>query len=533
MLLARDKYFHIIIAGRSGTRTADFCAKHGFEAVILDTSHPDFAARLAGLAPRIVVDATGPFQGAGLHVAQAALGCGAHYLDLSDDAAFTNRIATLDAEARAKGITVLSGVSTVPALSSVVAAELIEGIADIHLVESTILPGNRAPRGLAVIEAITTQVGQPMTEWRGGRQSRISGWTALRRVSLNGRPGGRLGDTTRVTNRWASVIGAPDLVLFPSLFETRSVRFFAGLELRVMHGGLAFLAGMVRLRLLRSVRPLSRLLKWAAGLLYAFGSDRGGMRVRVQGLDASGKPVGRDWVLIAGAGEGPFIPAIPAYILCRDLIEGRVPAGARPCLKEFSVAAATAAMQGLDLAWETLDAAPDILFRSALGPDFDSLPPALRDLHSVIDRRHWAGRASITRGSGIISRCAAMLVRFPPAATDLPVQVTMERVGRTEVWTREFGSRTFSSHLEAQGEGVTERFGLLTFRIALKVDCGALTFPVTEGRFCGIPIPRALLPRSDTREYVDGEGRACFDVGISLPVAGHVIRYAGWLAPAP
>ena len=47
----------------------------------------------------------------------------------------------------------------------------------------------------------------------------------------------------------------------------------------------------------------------------------------------------------------------------------------------------------------------------------------------------------------------------------------------------------------------------------------------------GVPIPRVLLPRSDTRESVDDLGRATFDVGLSLPVVGAVVRYRGWLVP--
>jgi hypothetical protein len=45
-------------------------------------------------------------------------------------------------------------------------------------------------------------------------------------------------------------------------------------------------------------------------------------------------------------------------------------------------------------------------------------------------------------------------------------------------------------------------------------------------------MPKALMPKSETAEYVEG-GRFRFDVGISLPLAGLVVRYRGWLAPVP
>ncbi|MFD1333652.1 saccharopine dehydrogenase NADP-binding domain-containing protein, partial [Methylopila musalis] len=44
----------------------------------------DLAARLGGIAPWLVVDASGPFQGAGYDVPRAALEAGAHVVDLAD-----------------------------------------------------------------------------------------------------------------------------------------------------------------------------------------------------------------------------------------------------------------------------------------------------------------------------------------------------------------------------------------------------------------------------------------------------------------
>ena len=60
-----------------------------------------------------------------------------------------------------------------------------------------------------------------------------------------------------------------------------------------------------------------------------------------------------------------------------------------------------------------------------------------------------------------------------------------------------------------------------------------LHYPIVAGRLLGvIPLPRPLLPISDTREYVDGDGRACFDVSVTHPLAGFIVRYSGWLLPA-
>ena len=181
--LAADGW-DVLVAGRNLRAAEASCAVQGGVPLTLDHHAPDFAARVAGLAPFVVVDAAGPFQAyGGGHVVQAALDAGAHYLDLSDDAGFTQAIAGFDAVARTLGLVAISGASTVPALSSAVAADLVVGLTDVHLIESTILPGNRAPRGLSVITAILVQVGQPMGLWREGVvQARA--WSRARQVSL-------------------------------------------------------------------------------------------------------------------------------------------------------------------------------------------------------------------------------------------------------------------------------------------------------------------------------------------------------------
>lgn len=58
---------------------------------------------------------------------------------------------------------------------------------------------------------------------------------------------------------------------------------------------------------------------------------------------------------------------------------------------------------------------------------------------------------------------------------------------------------------------------------------GTLSYPVSGARLFGLPWPKFLTPKSDTFEYVDDEGRARFDVAISLPFFWPMIRYQGWL----
>lgn len=530
--LLRQPQFEVVVAGRNAESAERFCRQAGGTPACLDRSAPDFAKALAALSPFVTVDAAGPFQAYGgtpYAVAEAALAAGSHYLDLSDDAAFTAGIDRLQSRAKAAGLTVLSGVSSVPALSSAAVEALRGDLARLDLIESTILPGNRAPRGLSVMRAILSQVGRPLNVWRDGRQDRVPGWSGLSRRRIGPRDGSGL------PPRWTSFIGAPDLALFPEHYGARTVLFRAGLELAVMHLGLWSLSWLTRWRLLASLEPLARPLRTIADLLEPFGSDRGGMEVRLAGTGHDGQPLTRSWTLIAEAGDGPHIPAVAAAILCRRLGEGSVPPGARACLGEVTLDEVNEATGHLAVRTLQDTEHQPCLFQQALGAGFETLPVPVQALHTVFDERCWTGRARVTRGSSALSRLICRLVGFPPAADDIPVTVTITRHGASETWLRDFDGKRFRSHMSLAGPPgsgiVQERFGPLAFDIHLSEVDGALHFPVHRGRFLGLPVPRWLLPVSTASE-TGKNGAFLFDVKLSMPGIGLLVRYEGRLEPA-
>ncbi|MGH8518897.1 MAG: saccharopine dehydrogenase family protein, partial [Panacagrimonas sp.] len=337
-LLAARGDLRVIVAGRSFESARAFCdALNGKAEPLKFDRDDDTAVTLESLSPWCVVDAAGPFQtyGAGqgdpYRLARDALACGAHYLDLSDDAVFTADIATLDEAAHAAQRVAISGASTVPAISAAAVRRLRQGLTRIDSIESVVLPGNRAPRGLSVMRAILAQVGRPLRLWRGEAWSEVPGWSGLRRDGLE------LADGTRVEPRWSGYIGSPDLRLFPTAFGARSVLFRAGLELSLLHLGLWLLGGLPRLRLRRSLEPWARPLRWIAERFERFGSDRGGMRVDVIGRDQDGRGQRHTWTLIAERGEGPYVPALPAACLIDRLLRGELEPGARACLEDLDL----------------------------------------------------------------------------------------------------------------------------------------------------------------------------------------------------
>src|SRR5262249_40062010 len=144
---------------------------------------------------------------------------GISYLDLSDDAAFTAGIVQLDTAAAAAGCFVLSGVSSVPAISAAAVRMLSGRLSELSVIETAIVPGSRARRGRSVVASVLSQTGEPLCVWRGGIWRKYRGWSDTRTE--------RFGPNFK---RRVSLIGVPDLKLFPQAFAVRSVIFRAGLE---------------------------------------------------------------------------------------------------------------------------------------------------------------------------------------------------------------------------------------------------------------------------------------------------------------
>ncbi len=533
-LLCKDVDIELLIGGRSLRKARAFCRKHGGIPARFDRDGM-LLAQLHALGPQVVVDAAGPFQHYGAdpyRLARAALATGAHYLDLADDADFVAGIGVLDSQAREAGRTALSGVSSVPAISSAAVEQLRRGLAQIEHIETVILPGNRAPRGLSVVRAIVAQAGRPLRVWHGDVWRQIPAWGDLTRV--------RLQATTRQLDvRWASSIGAPDLRLFPARYGARSVAFRAGLELSVLHLGLWLLAWLPRLRLVPSLTSLAPLLRGLADLLRPFGEDRGGMAVTVHGETAARRTEQRCWTLIAESGDGPFIPAIPAAAWLRQRARGAAPKpGARPCVGELSLSQLMLAFVPLAIVSEQLFTPAPTLFERALGDGWLRLPTPVRRLHGAAHAAEYRGEAVVENGAHPLARLARVVMRLPAAAARVPVQVSIRARPDAEHWLRQFGTRRFATTLrwQAKRQKIVETFSLfglpMRFELGLVAADYALHWPVTRGWFCGLPLPHFLLPISESIEDMDEQGRFRFDVSIRLPGIGLVARYRGWLNPA-
>lgn len=178
------------------------------------------------------------------------------------------------------------------------------------------------------------------------------------------------------------------------------------------------------------------------------------------------------------------------------------------------------------------------LYQRVLGRDFDRLPTAVRALHAVRSTSIWIGRADVERGGSIACRIIAVLAGLPPDGADQPLAVKFTPENGTEIWHRAFGQAVFRTRQAEGNNGVIlETAGPLRLelaRLVLKptVSADGLSLDLIGLRVMCLPLPRFLVPVIATREY-EQDGRYRFEVEARIKGLGRLVRYSGWLAPAP
>ncbi len=280
------------------------------------------AADLQALAPTVLINASGPFQQQDYRLARACIATGCHYIDLADARAFVTGIGILDAEARAANVSVVSGASSVPGLSSAAVRRMAQDLAQLDEVHIGISPGNSFDPGVATAASIIGQAGKPFLVRSGGRQVAAYGWQGLHRHRF-----------PEIGARWMSDVDVPDLELLPQNYpELSTARFCAGLEVGAFHLGLWTASFLVRAGVVRNLSALATPMLAVKRRLSAIGSDTGAMFVRVVGRDHAGTRTRaylaphraqRRWAVRAGDGVRD-----PRQAPCR----GRGTAGRRQAL---------------------------------------------------------------------------------------------------------------------------------------------------------------------------------------------------------
>jgi short subunit dehydrogenase-like uncharacterized protein len=518
--------FEVLVAGRSLSKAEAFCAgRPGLVPLALDRDR-GLEAALAEHCPFALVDAAGPFQGAGYATARAAIGAGCHYLDIADARDFVLGIGALDTEAKAAGVAAIAGASSLPALSGAATRKLAEGMYEVRAVDIALSATSRGTSGSSVTLAILSYLGQPIALRRGGRAATAHGWQELERRDFE------VAGVAPLRGRLVALSDVPDLALLPERLPGRpSVTFRAGTDIRLHNLGLWLLSWPVRWRWLRSVVPwtglLARLQAWTSWA----GSRRSAMAVRLFGR-SGGLRLERRWTLIADQDDGPEIPSLAVPILLAKAAAGGLAPGARDAGELLALDEYAASLAGLATVQEVVEIPqPPPLYARVMGPAFDELPPSLRAMHGVLADDGARGRAVVTRGRNPIARMIAGLVGFP-AEGEHDLHVAFAERGGIERWTRDFSGRRFTSRLFERGGRLNEQFGAIRFAFDLPSDSNGLSMVIRRWWLGPLPMPLALAPRAPAREWEE-EDRFHFDVAIALPLIGPLVHYRGWLEAEP
>lgn len=343
--LATDKSMHLLIGGRDAHQARQLAHQLGLapeQAIAIDADAPDLAQRLRELRVNTVIHTAGPFQGQDYRVARAAISAGAHshYMDLADGRAFVAGIGQLDELARARGVLVTSGASSLPALSSAVVDRYLPRFRQLTSIRHGIASGARAP-GLATMRGVFGYCGKPFARLVAGRTELAYGWLDLKRHHFAAPVGARLLGSCDV----------PDLTLFPARYpDLRTVTFHAGFASATGHLVVWAAAQLVRYGVLPGlaslVVPLRAVSQWLEPLI----SDKGAMFVAMDGIGVDGQALSLEWQLLAEQNHGPNIPCGAAIALAGKLAHGDPLArGAMPCMGILTVEDYLLALQGFDV----------------------------------------------------------------------------------------------------------------------------------------------------------------------------------------
>src|SRR5262245_8072980 len=161
----------------------------------------------------LVVHAAGPFQATDYRVAECCIRSGSHYIDIADGRQFVSGIGILDESARAQGLLVTSGASSVPAITYALISELNQQFGLLDTIEIALSPGNQNPRGASTVGAILSYVGRPIRVWNEHRWEVRTGWATAHRTNF----------PPPIGNRDVYHCDAPDLELFPTAFNAGTV----------------------------------------------------------------------------------------------------------------------------------------------------------------------------------------------------------------------------------------------------------------------------------------------------------------------
>lgn len=286
-----------------------------------DAMGAGFAAELRASQVDWVIHTAGPFQGQSYAVAQSCIQAGVNYCDLSDCRTFVNGISVLDDAARQAGVTVFSGCSSVPTLSSALIDKYRQRFQRIDSIIHGISSSAKMP-GLSTVQGVLAYAGKPIKQLQNGRVREVIGWQGLelRRMPYLGW-------------RVLANVDVPDMDIFARRYGAKTLMFKAGSGLKF--GGLAsyLFAVANRAGLLRDPERWAERLHRMGSHFEGFGDGKSAMYIDVHGIGLQGNALTLKLQLTAFDDKGPQIPSCAAVALMAKVAKSEFPEpGARTCV---------------------------------------------------------------------------------------------------------------------------------------------------------------------------------------------------------
>jgi saccharopine dehydrogenase-like NADP-dependent oxidoreductase len=140
------------------------------DALTCDIAVADLPDLLRAQKINLVIHLAGPFQGQDYTVAEACLEAEAAYIDMADGGDFVAKFSTLDATAREKGVPLVTGASTLPAVSSAIIDGMLEDFSRLCGIDYGICAGVKSGLGLATLKAVLSYCGKPYSVVNDGKR---------------------------------------------------------------------------------------------------------------------------------------------------------------------------------------------------------------------------------------------------------------------------------------------------------------------------------------------------------------------------
>src|SRR5690349_9041106 len=156
---------------------------------------------------------------------------------------------------------------------------------------------------------------------------------------------------------------------------------------------------------------------------------------------------------------------------------------------------------------------------------FVKLPALVQQAHRGTIRL--SGTAKVERGGGLGGLIAAIM-GLPKSNPKAELVVTAWHFPDQIVWSRSFDGKVFESTFKRDEDFLVEQMGPLSLYLQPMCEGGRLVYRLIATQIGPVALPRVLAPSMEAWES-EKDGRYQFEVSVSLPFLGQMIRYSGAL----